>query len=283
MGVSQAVPELHDNVGTSFRDLLMLRGVQLERYQQVTSFKMLSGQALQPGDPQRTAMVGRRLADKLDLTPGQEILIRGRKFQVIGVFHTGTYADNEAWVSLTAAQTLLGWGEDVSLFILPDEGLLHPGDSLPGGLSVARHGAGPYLAISQFDTMFQMLDIVVRTLAVAAVLALTNTLIRLAWLRRRELAILRCVGFQFQALIFYLFSQAVVLALAGTVLGIAGSGAIFTLMRADMGGMSLQPSLDPSLALTCLGLAAGISLLGTALPIAWLHQQKPADLLRSVS
>ena len=108
LGVSQAIPEFHDTVGTSVDDMLMLRGVDPERYQTLDRLTLLSGQALQPGDPPRTAMLGRRLAEKLGVSAGQAALIRGRQFNVCGVFHTGTYADNEAWVSIADAQDLLG-------------------------------------------------------------------------------------------------------------------------------------------------------------------------------
>ncbi|RPI29887.1 MAG: FtsX-like permease family protein [Chloroflexota bacterium] len=283
IGVSQAIPEIHDTIGTSVGDMLMLRGVDPQRYREVNTFELLSGKALQPGDPPRTALLGRRLAEKLGLSPGQEVLIRGRKFIVCGIFHTGTYADNEAWVSVAEAQALLGWGSDVSLFIIPDEGLVQPGDGLPGGLSVARRGQGARISISQITPLFNAMDVVIRALAVAAVLALTNILIRLAWLRRRELAILRCVGFQSPALGVYLFSQAFFLTFFGAGLGIAGTEIIFLFFRADLAGMSFEPSLDLGLALVTFGLALVLSLLGTILPIAWISWLKPGDILRSTS
>jgi ABC-type lipoprotein release transport system permease subunit len=283
MGVSHTISEIHDTVGTSVGDLLLLRGIDPVHYQQINKYTILTGQALQPSDPPRTAMVGRRLAEKLNLSPGQEILIRGRQFIVCGIFHTGTYADNEAWVSVTDAQVLLGWGSDVSLFIIPDDGLLQPGNDLPGGLSVAHRGQGAHNAVNQITPLLNAMDIVIRALAVAAVFALTNMLVRLAWLRRRELAILRCVGFQPLALVIYLVSQALVLTLSGTMLGLVGSEMVFLLMHTDLAGMSFHPRLDFGLTLITVGLAAAISLLGTIIPIAWLNRFKPAELLRNES
>ena len=283
LGVSQAIPEFHDTVGTSVDDMLMLRGVDPERYQTLDRLTLLSGQALQPGDPPRTAMLGRRLAEKLGVSAGQVALIRGRQFNVCGVFHTGTYADNEAWVSIADAQDLLGWGSDVSLYIIPDEGILQPGQSLAGGLSVARRGQGAYISVSQKDPLLSAMDIVIQALAVAAVLALTNTLIRLAWLRRRELAILRCTGFQSGALAVYLFSQALTVTLGGALLGVAGTMIVFVFLRADLAGMSFEPRLDAGLVLITLGLTLLLSLLGIVLPVAWIRRLMPGDLLRDTS
>ncbi len=281
LGVSQAIPEIHDMVGTTVGDMLMLRGVDPSSYQQINVFKMLAGEPLTKDDPARTAMLGRRLAEKLALTPGQEILIRGRKFTVCGVFHTGTYSDNEAWVSLADAQALLGWGSDVSLFIIPDEGILAPGNNLPGGLSVAQRGQGAHTSISQIKPLLTAMDVVIRALALAAMLALANTLIRLAWLRRRELAIFRCVGFQPLATIVYLLIQAMFLSLSGTLLGIGGTVIVFSLLHADLSGMTFAPRLDIGLALATLGLAAAIGLLGTVLPAAWINRIQLSNLLRN--
>lgn len=281
MGVSWSLPEIHDMAGTSVGDMLMLRGVDPVSYQQINPFKLLSGQPLTTDNPPRSAMLGRRLAEKFGLAPGQEILIRGRKFVVCGIFHTGTYADNEAWVALADAQALLGWGSDVSLFIIPDEGILQPGDQLPGGLSVAHRGQGAYTSISQITPLLNAMDIVVRSLAVAAVFALTNTLIRLAWLRRRELAILRCVGFQSTAIILYLLSQASFLSISGALLGIGGSAVIFTFLHADLSGMNFTPRLDLGLALATLLLAMTIGILGTVLPAVWINRVKLPNLLRN--
>ncbi len=283
LGISQAIPEIHDTTGTSVEDMLMLRGVDPAQYQALNTFTMLAGQALQPGDPPRTAMLGRRLAEKLGLSVGQMALIRGREFKVCGIFHTGTYADNEAWVSVADAQALLGWGSDVSLYIIPDEGIVQPGEALAGGLSVARRGQGAYTSVSQVNPLLSTMDVVIRALAVAAALAITNTLIRLAWLRRRELAILRCVGFQSGALALYLFSQALALTLSGALLGVAGTVVVFMLLRADLAGMSFEPRLDAGLVLATLGLALLLSLLGTLLPVAWIRRLRPGDLLRGIS
>jgi ABC-type lipoprotein release transport system permease subunit len=283
MGVSQAIPEIHEYAGTSRKDTLLLRGIDLERYQQVNSFKLLAGEALQPGDPPRTAMIGRRLADKFDLSPGQEILIRGRKFLVKGVFHTGTYIDNEAWVSLQDAQTLLGWGDEVSLYIIPDEGILQVGDELPGGMIVARRGQGMYLATQPLDPILHLLDIVARALGVAGALALTNTLVRLAWLRRRELAILLCVGFQPAYLYIYLLTQALAITLAGAVLGAVGASLAFALLHIEAAGISIQPALDAPLLLTGLIFVTILTLLGSLIPVAWLNRIRPAVLLRAQS
>jgi ABC-type lipoprotein release transport system permease subunit len=281
MGVSQAIPELHEHTGTSYTDIILLRGIDLEQYRKVNSFTMTAGRALEPGDVQRTAMIGWRLAKKLDLSPGQEILIRGRKFLVSGVFKIGTYVDNEAWVPLEEAQALLDWSDDVSVYIIPDEGVLKAGDTLPGGLSVAKRGLGPQSSREKFEPLLKVIDLTYITVSIATILTLSNLLFRSAWIRRRELAILRCAGFQASALVLYLFSQALILAWVGVILGTTGTALVFSVLKTDMGGMVIQPGISLQTGLTGLGLATAMAVLGAVLPAWWLGRLNLAGQLRA--
>jgi hypothetical protein len=107
--------EIHTIVGTSLENAVLLRGVDLAHYAALDRFVLRAGRGLQPGDSPRRAMLGVRLAERLRATEGDAIRLRGRPFEVIGIFETGTYTENEAWVPLEGAQDLVGWGQDVSL------------------------------------------------------------------------------------------------------------------------------------------------------------------------
>ena len=110
--------EIHTIVGTSLENAVLLKGVDLDHYAELDSFVVLAGRELRPGDSPRQAMIGSRLAERLGAGPGDTIRLRGRPFEVIGVFETGSYTENEAWVPLAGAQELLGWGQDVSLYVV---------------------------------------------------------------------------------------------------------------------------------------------------------------------
>ena len=79
------------------------------------------------------------------------------------------------------------------MFVVPGDGPLVEGDVLPGPLSVARRGDFVSL-VDEWDPIFSLANVANFSLAVAAGLILAVILWRLAWLRRRELAILRTVG-----------------------------------------------------------------------------------------
>jgi putative ABC transport system permease protein len=281
MGIARVIPEIHDYTGTSITNILMVRGIDLAVYQEVNSFKILAGRALQPGDARRTAMIGWRLADRFSLSPGQMMSLRGRQFLVMGIFQTGAYVDNEAWISLEDAQTLLGYGKDVSIYIIPDEGILKAGDNLPGGVAIVERGLGPQTNSNHFQPLFRIIELIYRALGIAAILTLANVLFRMAWIHRRELAILRCVGFQSSALIVYLLSQALVLTWVGVILGTLSTALLFSFLSTDLLGMTLHPSISLQTGIAGLGQSTGIALFGTVLPAWWFNRLNLTQQLRS--
>jgi ABC-type lipoprotein release transport system permease subunit len=226
-------------------------------------------------------MIGWRLADRLSLSPGQMMTLRGRQFQVMGIFQTGTYVDNEAWISLEDAQALLGYGKDVSIYIIPDEGILKVGDSLPGGVVIVKRGLGPQNNSKLFQPLFRIIDLIYNALGIAAILTLTNVLFRMAWIHRRELAILRCIGFQSHALVVYLFSQALVLTWVGVILGTLSTALLFSFLSTDLVGITLRPSISLQTGLAGLGQSTGIALLGTILPAWWFNRLNLTEQLRA--
>ena len=281
LGITQVIPEIHDYTGTTITNIILLRGINLVNYQKVNSFKILEGQGLQPGDPRRTAMIGWRLATRFGLKVGQEITLRGRQFLVMGTFQTGTYVDNEAWISLEDAQDLLDYGKDVSIYIIPDEGILKAGDSLPGNVSIVKRGLGPQITSDQLKPLFRIIELIYHALGITAIITLATVLFRMAWIHRRELAILRCVGFQSRSLVVYLLSQALVLTWIGVILGTIGAALIFSFENAYLVGMTIQPSISLQTVIGSLFQSTGIALFGTVIPAWWFNRLNLATQLRS--
>ena len=281
LGVSLVVPEIHTVVGTSIKDATLLRGVDLDAYLQVDHLDIHAGQALGPGDARRSAMLGSRLANKLGMGVGDNVLLRGRQFEIMGIFQLGTYADNEVWVPIEGAQDLLGWDEEVSTFVIPDEGVLHPGDQLPGGLSVDRRGEAIRISSTRSIPVFDFFGVIIQVFGIATAFALTNVLLRLAWIRRREMAILRCVGFGDIALVGSLFVQAATVTFFGVSLGVLGIFLLASTVQSDILGISIQPEYDSLSVLISLVWVVLIILGGTLLPAWWLSRLNLAQLLRS--
>jgi len=279
-GAKLVIPEIHTVTGTSMDSAMLLRGVPLESYTQVEVFRMTAGRALQPGDAPRAAMLGRRLAERLKASVADLVEIRGRQFQVLGIFSTDTYADYEAWVSLPDAQTLLGWGQDVSVYIIrADEGW-QPDDQPAPGVSIVSKGSSSGDMKKEWQPLFDLVTAITFALALSAVVALSNLLWRLAWMRRHELAIFRSLGFGQSALVFYLAAQAGLITLLGYAAGSLGAFIIGAVSETRTAGISIHAVFSAHVLVTSLIFAVSIALAASILPVWQIMQLNLSALLR---
>jgi putative ABC transport system permease protein len=281
MGISMIIPEIRAVTGTAVQNATLLRGVDLEQYTRLERFSMRSGRRLQPGDPPRLAMVGALLAERQGLETGDRISLRGRNFEVVGIFENGTYMDNQAWIALDDAQSLLGWGGDVSVYVIPDEGILEEGDTLPGALSVSRKGEDLRLIAAQYRPMLDLWQIVSLALGIAASLTLANVLWRLAWLRRHEMAILRTIGFPNSSVAAYLLVQAAGVTSLGILLGGLFVLVLSTGIRLTVSSFTIVPQMDAVTLVPSLAWVGIIVMAGSLLPAWWLSNLNLGQLLHS--
>jgi putative ABC transport system permease protein len=247
----------------------------------VEKYQLVAGRPLQEGDQPRLAMIGSRLASLRKLLSGDIIQIRGRDFKIVGVFEAGTYAGNEAWISLQDAQALLGWGTDVSTYLIPDGETFKEGDTLPGGISIVKKGASSAALLAEWQPVFNLLAVVTSTLGVAAAVGLASILWRLAWLQRHEMAILRSIGFGKVSMAVYLFTQGGTISLLGFLVAGLGTLAIGSLTAFNASGVSINAIMNSRVILSSLMFAACITLAGSFVPTWWLNRLNLAGLLKS--
>lgn len=280
-GASLVVPQIHAIIGTSPADAILLRGIPLESYRDVEPFRIVAGRPLQAGDPARQAMIGIGLAEARGLVPGDPISIRGRPFTVVGVFAVDTYADFETWIALPEAQQLMDWGSDVSVYVVPAGEALRPGETLPGGISLAPRGQSAATLLAEWQPLFRLLGLVAVILSLAAAVALANMLWRLAWLRRRQLAVLRTLGYGRREMALYLLVQGAGISLLAFILGLGGALLFTNLAQIQAIGLTVEPAVSFAGAGLALALALAIALAAAAVPAWWLSRYNLLDLMRA--
>ena len=138
---------------------------------------------------------------------------------------------------------LMGWGSDVSVYIIPANEKFKAGDSLPGGVSIVQKGESGRDLVSEWQPLFNLLRMITATLGVAVAIALINILWRLAWLRRRELAILQSIGFGQFSLLWYLLTQGLGIASIGFCLGVLEAIVVGALIPLRTAGSLLKQFL----------------------------------------
>ncbi len=277
----QPIPEIHQVVGTSISNGIMLRGVRPEDLLRVSPFKLLAGHNLSPADPPRLSMVGIGLANRLNLKLGDTLSLRGRDFTVVGIFKTGSYEDSQAWVSLSDAQNLLDYGSDVSVYYIPDQGPLHEGASLTKGVSIGRRGDAGNTFGKEIMSFFGYIGLLGAFAGVATSITLTNLLWRLAWLHRREFGIARTLGFGRNSVVIYLLTQASLILLLGASLGgfIAVVLVISRLQDFSAFGIAITPIWDVSTITSIICITLLIGGIGVSIPARKINSISTPDLL----
>lgn len=280
-GYENPVPEIHQIVGTNLANGTLMRGIRLEDYRKTNAFTMLNGIPLEAGNPSRLTMIGETLARTREVRLGDDLLLRGRKFTVVGIFKTGSIQDNEAWISLTDAQTLLNFGEDVSLYLIPDTGPLQIGDIWMKDILISQRGETGSFFGSSITAYFNYFGVIGILLGIATAISMTNLLWRLAYLRRHEFGILRSVGFGFKALSVYFFVQSGFIIVTGIVLGILlAVFFIFTLLKTFSAyGFGVSPNFEPMVVLTMSLIAVAFFLVSSILPLVSIYKKPIPDLL----
>ncbi len=279
-GVTFAIPEIHAVAGSSAENAVLLRGVDTVRYRSIVTYDIVAGRGLRPGDPADFVMLGVDLAGARHAEAGEPVLLRGRRYHVVGVFEIGTYTDNEAWLSLAGARDLLGWGDEVSVFVVPDDGVLTEGEVLPGPLSVARRGDVVELA-DEWDPIMSLSSYATVALAVAAAVVLAAVLWRLAWLRRRDLAIIRSIGMGRRVPIGYLVIHGGIVAAGGLAAGIVGAIVLGRFIQVEAFGIVSRAVFDGTGIVRGAALTIAILVLAATAATVRMLRARPAELLRS--
>lgn len=275
------IPEIHQVVGTSLSNGIMIRGVNPDDLYKVSPFKLINGQSLTSIDPPRIAMVGKSLAERLEIDLGDLIVLRGREFKVAGIFTTGSYEDSQAWISLKDAQNLLNYGKDVSVYYIPDDGLFSEGDNLESGISIGRRGDTGHLYGKEVMDFLNFLGLIAGFSGIASVITLSNILWRLAWLHRREFGILRSIGYGRLTVGLYTFTQASTIMLLGITIGTAfATIVVFPQIREFSAfGISLIPAWDLKTICIIFLITITITLFGIMLPTHLINKHTIPELL----
>jgi hypothetical protein len=265
LGVDDPVPEIHTVLGSTAADATMVVGVDPERYRELDPFPLTAGTHLRADVRERTALLGRYLADRLDAGPGDVVPIRGRNVRVVGVFDQGTIMDDAAVMPLRDAQELLGWGDDVSIFVIPAGGPLVEGDQLPGGLEVVTRG--DVSLVDEWDSMIELVAWSVQLLTVGAVLVLVAGVWRLAWLQRRDLGLIRLLGFGRLGMTVRLATQVTLIVAPAAAFGIAAAGYIAPRLTRTALGVTVSPTVDLAVIGRSVVFALGVLAVSIVLPM----------------
>jgi lipoprotein-releasing system permease protein len=178
------------------------------------------------------AVVGVQLADRLGVQPGDRVVAVGdtgvgRELEVVGIIATGLGATDEgtAFVNLSVAQGLAGWGSDEGSEIRVRTATMTGLEAIRRRLqAVTGHRVETWEESSQASLkLFRMIGVTTYLLTgfvlVVAGLGIANKLTTIILDKERDIAILRSFGFSRGALRGIFLLEGVLLGGAGAAVG----------------------------------------------------------------
>lgn len=254
-----------------------LRGVEPASFTLRPQLKIIAGRNFTPG--LRELIVGRGVVQQFQgADVGQTVHMRGSVWTVVGEFASGDSHDSEMWADINVARSTFGRLGSSSVLAALDE---------PGGFDrlKAAIAADPRLSMDvlreddyfsgqtrQFRrTIGVLAGVVTAIMGLGAVFAALNSMYAAVAARGKEIATLRAIGFGGLPVVVSVMIEALLLALAGAVLGALIAYLLFNnLSVATLGQNFTQVvfsfKVTPQLVVRGLVIAVLIGMIGGFLP-----------------
>jgi len=254
-----------------------LRGVEPAAFVLRPQLKIVNGRNFTPG--LRELIVGRGVLTQFQgANIGQTLRMRGSAWQVVGEFASGDSHDSEMWADINVARSTFGRIGSSSVLAALDG---------PDGLErlKAAIAAEPRLSMDvlreqdyfssqtkQFRATIGVLaGVVTVIMGLGAVFAALNSMYAAVAARGKEIATLRAIGFGGGPVVVSVMTEALLLALAGAVLGALIAYMLFNNLSVATLGQSFTQvvfsfKVTPDLVVRGLVIALVIGMVGGFLP-----------------
>lgn len=245
----------------------------------------------QPRAAQGEALVGELGAQRLGVRAGGTVTLGGQRYQVSGLYRTGSRMfDGGVMIDTAEAQRLFAPDGTEGQYTLA---LLHAASRADAPTLIGeierRHPALRAIPASEFAgalRLFRVVDAFVATIAVVAllgtVMVVSNTLLMAVAERTREIGILMAVGWTPWLVLRMLLAESLVLCLAGAGLGIAFGLALLHAVNgmASVGFGWIPLRIPLPLMASAVALTLAVALVALAWPAVVLWRLQPLTALR---
>jgi putative ABC transport system permease protein len=254
-----------------------LRGVEPAGFTLRPELAIIEGRRFRPA--LRELIVGRGAQAQFDgLAVGSELRLRGASWRVVGVFESGDAHDSELWTDTGAAQS--GFGRTGFSSVIAELSQVDAFDSMQQRLTsdpqlnVDVFRERDYFSAQSANLTRQigfLTGIIAAIMAAGALFGALNTMYSAVSSRTVEIGTLRALGFGRVPVVASVMAEALLLSLAGGLLGALLAWLLFNGYQVStLGSGFTQIAFDfavtPALMLQGLGWALAIGFLGGLLP-----------------
>ena len=268
------VPRFGQKTGAN----VTLRGVEPAGFIMRPELKIVEGRKFRPGI--REIIVGQAATKQFDgLRTGAELRFRGQAWKIVGIFSTsGDAHESELWTDAETAQSAFARSGFSSVLVSLNN--LDSFDSLKSRLT-----SDPQLNVdvkTEYDffsgqssgltgVISVLAGIVAFIMGIGAIAGALTTMYSAVSARTQEIGTLRAIGFGAMPVIASVMSEALLLALAGGLVGaliayVAFNGYSVSTLGAGFTQVAFQFAVTPGLVMIGLLLAIAIGFVGGLLP-----------------
>lgn len=256
---------------------ITVRGVEPDAFVLRPQLKVTAGRNFTPG--LRELIVGAGVLKQFQgANVGQKIRMRGSEWTVVGSFESGDAHDSELWADINVARSTFGRSGSSSVLAALDgaDGLARIKSSLGSdprlNVDVVReqdYFTGQTRGFRQ--TIGTLAGIVTIIMGLGAVFAALNSMYAAVATRGKEIGTLRAIGFGGGPVLVSVMVEALLLALAGGVLGALIAYLLFNNLSVSTLGQNFTQvvfsfKVTPALVVRGLIIAVLIGMLGGFLP-----------------
>jgi len=256
---------------------ITLRGVEPAAFALRPQLKIVGGRNFTPG--LRELIVGRGVLQQFQgAAIGDTVRMRGSEWKVVGTFASGDAHDSEMWTDINVARSTFGRQGSSSVLAALDgpEGLARLRSAVAAeprlSLDVMREQDYFSGQTKQFrKTIGFLAGVVTLIMALGAVFAALNSMYAAVAARGKEIATLRALGFGGLPVVSSVMTEALLLALAGGVLGAVIAYTLFNDLSVSTLGQNFTQvvfnfKVTPQLVARGLVIAVIIGMIGGFMP-----------------
>jgi ABC-type lipoprotein release transport system permease subunit len=250
----------------------------------IQQFHLVEGRSL---EREREVLLGKGAAERLNKRIGDEIEIMDTSFRVVGIYGTGVaLEDSAAVISLDEAQHLFGKPDQVMFYTIKlkrpweaDRVLREIEERIP---EIAVFKSAEFAEkLPDMQTTRAMVAAISFLVVLVGGVGMTNTMVMSVFERKREIGVLRALGWRRRRILEMILREALLLSFLAGIAGIAmgvGLGRGLALIPVVSGW--LQPDFNLSAFLQAMVIALALGSLGGLYPAWRASGTDPVEALR---